>query len=89
MKRIILKISGEALSGGSQMGISAETSSALPKKSKPFTKSVIKSVSSSAQAIFGADGMRLTTEWKERVPIIWACSGPFLMPWPFKTLWKR
>ena len=62
MKRIILKISGEALSGGSQMGISAENVKRQRNQSRSRNRL-------STGVIIGAgniwrDGMRLTTEWK-------------------------
>ena len=75
-KRVLLKLSGEALMGDGQYGIDPKVTDHLAKQVKELLPLVMRSASLSAAAIFSAAWPALPVAWSVLRPTTWACWQP-------------
>ena len=84
-KRVLLKLSGEALAGEHKTGIDPETVAAICGEIGTVLEMGVEMAWSSAAAIFFADSPARPKAWSVPRRTTWACWPRCSTPWPCRT----
>ncbi len=84
-KRILFKVSGEAMMGDSDFGHNEKAISNICQQIVQAKKAIAKSVLWLAEVIFFVEFLLQLTAWIALVLITWECLQPASMLWLFKA----
>ena len=87
-KRVVLKLSGEALAGEKGFGIDPTVVYALAKQIKAVVETGVEVAIVNAAVTSGADSAAATKAWTVLLLTTWECWQPLSTLWRCRMLWK-